>query len=59
MLRKSFPTENRDMLILQCQYHGFWWPVDARRQGISNNGMDLFLRDYPPETNLKMKSREI
>ena len=29
-LLKSFPLEDKDMFILQSQYHGCWWPGDKR-----------------------------
>ena len=30
-------------VILHNQYHGCWWPGDARRQGISSHSADLIL----------------
>ena len=38
---KSFPMEDKDMIILYNQYHGCWWPGDTRSQGISRHGIDL------------------
>ena len=38
--RKSFLVVDRKMLTLHCQYHGFWWPGDARSQGIGSNGIN-------------------
>ena len=36
----------RDLPVFQRQCHGFWWHGDARSQGISSHGMDLFLAEY-------------
>ena len=33
--------EDKDQLILQCQYRGCWW-----RQGISRYGIDLVFPEY-------------
>ena len=46
MLLKSFLMEDRDLPILHSQYHGCWWPGDARSQGISSHGADLVLLKY-------------
>ena len=35
--------EDRNMLILQSQYHACWRPEDARSQGIHSHDIDLFL----------------
>ena len=29
--------EDKDLFILRSQYHSYWWPGDARGQGISNH----------------------
>ena len=34
------------VFILRSQYHCSWWPGDIRNQGISSNGIDLFLTEY-------------
>ena len=34
------------MFILHNQYHVWWWPGDARRQGINSHGIDLFCLKY-------------
>ena len=35
--------EDKDLFILHNQYHGYWWPGDARSQVISNHGIHLGL----------------
>ena len=46
---KSIFLKDKDILILQSQYHGCWCPVDARSQGISRHGIDLNSQNIPPE----------
>ena len=41
-----FLVEDKDPLILHSQYHCCWWPGNARSQGISNHGIDLFLPEF-------------
>ena len=36
-----FILENQDSPILHNQYHGCWYPDDARNQGISRHGITL------------------
>ena len=43
---KSFSVEDKDLLILYTQYHGCWWPGDARSQAINNHGIDLICLEY-------------
>ena len=38
--------EGKDLFILQNQYHGFWWPGDARSQVISSHGIDPVIIEY-------------
>ena len=38
--------KHKDLHILSTQYHGYWWPGDARSQGISGNGIELVLQEY-------------
>ena len=38
--------EDKKPLILHSQYHGCWWPGDARSQGISNNSIDIVMPKY-------------
>ena len=38
--------EDRNMFILQSEYHGCWWPGNARSQAISSNNIDLVIPDY-------------
>ena len=38
---KSVYVKDENLFILHSQYHGCWWPGDARRQGISSLGIDL------------------
>ena len=46
---KSIFLRDKDILILQSQYHGCWCPCDARSQGISRHGIDLNSQNIPPE----------
>ena len=41
------------LLILHSQYHGCWWPSDARSQGIRSHAVGLLLRYY----KLPMKAK--
>ena len=43
---ESITMEDKDLLILQSQYHGCWCPGDTRSQGISSHGIELVWRDY-------------
>ena len=38
---KFLLEQDKDLPILQNQYHGCWCPGDARSQGISNHDIDL------------------
>ena len=40
-LLKSVIVEDKDLFDLYSQYHGCWWPGDARSQVISIHGIDL------------------
>ena len=37
----EIPPQDKDLPTLHDQYHGCWWPGDARSQGISNHDFDL------------------
>ena len=37
----SFLMKDQDLTILHTQYHGRWWPSDARSQGINSHDIDL------------------
>ena len=41
MTQDIFPVEDEDLFILCRQYHGCWWPGNARSQGISSNDIGL------------------
>ena len=41
-----FFKNDKDLLILHSQYHGFWWPGDSRSQGISSQGIDPVFLEY-------------
>ena len=43
---KSFPMEDKDLFILHSQYHGCWWPGDARSQDISSHDIHLVFPEY-------------
>ena len=43
---KPFLMEYKDLFIQHSQYHGCWWPGDARSQVISSHGIDLVPMDY-------------
>ena len=43
MTQDIFPVENEDLFILCRQYHGCWWPGNARSQGISSNDIGLVI----------------
>ena len=45
MFKTSF-MEDKDMLILYCQYHDCRWPGDDQSQGISSHGIDLVVSEY-------------
>ena len=45
LLKYSF-MEGKDLYIWYSQYHGCRYPGDARSQGISSYGIDLFLSEY-------------
>ena len=34
---RSFDWEDKGPFVLNIQYHGWWWPGDARREGISRH----------------------
>ena len=38
-------VHGRQGLILLNQYHGCWWLVDTRSQGINSHGIDLILQE--------------
>ena len=43
---KSYLMEDKDLFILYCQYHDYWWPGDTRRQGVASatgSGIDLVI----------------
>ena len=44
---KCFFMEVKNLFILHSQHHGCWCPGDFRSQGISSNGIDLVLLQYP------------
>ena len=44
MHMKSYLMEDKVLFILHTQYHGCWWPGNARSQGINSHGIDLCLR---------------
>ena len=52
---KSFLRVDKDLFILHSQYHGCWWPGDARSQGISNHDIDLFLSEYSSFRAVRVK----
>ena len=37
---------NQDQFSQYVQYHGCWWPGDAKRRGISSNGSDQVIQEY-------------
>ena len=39
-------VEGKEPIIIHNQNHGFWWPGDARSNGISSHGIDLVLTEY-------------
>ena len=41
-----FLMEGKDLVILRNQYHCCWCPGDARSQGISSYGINLFFSEY-------------
>ena len=43
---KSCFVEDDDPCILHSQYHGHWWPGDARSQYISSRGINLVSLQY-------------
>ena len=43
---KSILMYVKDLFIIHDQYHGCWWPGDARSQGISSGGINLFTSEY-------------
>ena len=45
---KSLLVADKGALILQNQYHGFWWPGHTRSQGISCHSIDLVLLGFIP-----------
>ena len=50
--------EYMNIPMLQRQYPCYWWPGDARSQGISSNDIDLTSYDNPnsvPEVKMAMK----
>ena len=51
---KSSLLEDRDPFMLQSQYHGCWWPGDARSQDINNHGIDLVRSEYSGFTTTKV-----
>ena len=47
-----FPHGNRGyLLILQSQFHGYWWPGDARSQDNKNPGIDVIFPEYSSLTH--------
>ena len=48
--------QNKDSFIVHRQYHGSWWPGEARNQGISNHGIDQILTEYPGLGARKVRS---
>ena len=53
----SFPMEHKDLFVRNSQYHGCWWPGDARSQGINSHGIDLAILKYSgPWFHTKMSS---
>ena len=36
-----FFMEDKELPILHSQYHGYWWPGDAKILGISHDDIDL------------------
>ena len=55
-LFKSLLVEDKDLIIWQSQYHGYWWPVDSRSQGISSHGIDLALLKYLSRSTRKVNT---
>ena len=45
---KSSLLNDKKLVILHSQYHGCWWPGEARSQGISRHGIDLALTQNIP-----------
>ena len=45
-LLKSTPKDAKNIHIAHGQYHGCWWPGDARSHGISSHGIDLNFLEY-------------
>ena len=43
MLMISFHIVDKNPFILYSQYHGYWWPGEARGQGINIYGNSLLL----------------
>ena len=43
---KSFVVKDRDPFTLRHIYLGFWWPDDAKSQGISSHGANIVLQEY-------------
>ena len=44
---KFFLMKDKQLFILYSQYHGCWWPGDARNHGISSHSIDLVLLENP------------
>ena len=36
-----YTVYDKELPSLLSWYHGFWWPGDARNQGVSNHDIDL------------------
>ena len=41
-----FIEDDKDTFILQSQYHGYWWPGDARIWVISSLDLNLVVPEY-------------
>ena len=45
-LLKSYLVEVNEAFIAHSQYHGSWWPCNARSLGINSHSIDLVLPEY-------------
>ena len=53
---KSFPTADKDSVVLYNQYQGSWWLGDTITHGISSHGIDIVLLEYPGRSTSRINS---
>ena len=54
--QKALSDGKQEYFIQHCQYHGCWWPGDAKSRGISSHGSDPFRLQYSSLTIRLVKS---